>query len=197
VRSLAVLTRRERDAIALALPALAVALTYASWSILSPSSWFFFYPAVFVAAWIGSVPAGLTATVASAVLCYYCFTYPRYTWILTHPADLWMVALFVAMGGLFTLVFDRLRLQRARATAAEMATLRAEDRERIARDLHDLVIQRMFAIGLQLEAIDHDTIGVALGDRLNEVCGEMDDVIRTVRSTVFELRPATDERATV
>lgn len=187
MRSLCRFTQRERDAGALALPFVAAALTYATWSMLSPSAWFFFFPAVFAAAWIGSVPAAIATTVLSAILCYYCFTYPRYTWVLDHPGDLWMVALFIAMGVLFTSVFHRLRLQDARTAAAEAATLHAEDRERIARDLHDMVIQRMFAIGLQLEAMQNGPVDPAVRVRLEQICTDMDDVIETVRSTIFEI----------
>lgn len=195
MRSLATLSQRERDAVALALPAVAVALTYATWSLVSPSSWFFFYPAVFAAAWIGSVPAAAAATIVSAALCYYCFTYPRYTWIPGHPGDVWMAVLFLAMGAVFTFLFRRLRLQQARTVAAEGATLRAEVRERIARDLHDVVIQRMFAIGLQLKTLDVTAADPAIGERLSELCDQMDEVIETVRSTIFSLHPAEDDRA--
>jgi signal transduction histidine kinase len=189
------LTPRERDAIAIALPALAVGLTYAAWSVLSPSAWFFFFPTVFAAAWLGSWRASVAATVLSALLCYYCFTYPRYTWVVEHPDDLWMVLLFVAMGGLFTLIFHRLRVQRARAAAAEAATFRAEQREEIARELHDLVIQRIFAIGLQLEAIENRCQDAALGERLHHIGTEMDDVIETVRTTIFELDPLEQQQS--
>src|SRR5690606_3669307 len=44
-----------------------------------------------------------------------------------------------------------LALERARAQEEREALLVLEDRERIARDLHDVVIQRLFATGLQLQ----------------------------------------------
>lgn len=63
-----------------------------------------------------------------------------------------------------------------------------EDRERIARDLHDTVIQRMFAIGLSLQALavrsrDPEEIG-----RLQQAVDDLDDTVRHIRSTVFELQ---------
>jgi PAS domain S-box-containing protein len=59
-----------------------------------------------------------------------------------------------------------------------------EDRDRIGRDLHDGVIQRLFAAGLHLQAAigrtDRD-------DRLAQVIDEIDDSIKQIRTTVFTL----------
>ena len=62
-----------------------------------------------------------------------------------------------------------------------------EDRDRIARDLHDLVIQRLFATGMQLEGaarlIDHpDAAG-----RVRRSVDELDTTIREIRSTIYAL----------
>jgi signal transduction histidine kinase len=63
-----------------------------------------------------------------------------------------------------------------------------EDRDRIARDLHDLVIQRLFATGMSLQGT------VRLGDlsetaqtRLNQAVDELDETIREIRQTIFAL----------
>lgn len=63
----------------------------------------------------------------------------------------------------------------------------AEDRERIAADLHDTVIQRLFAIGLGLEStvsrIDDDQTA----ERVERAVADLDDTIRQIRVTVFGL----------
>ena len=63
------------------------------------------------------------------------------------------------------------------------------DRERIARDLHDLVIQRLFATGLQLQGIRsmRDQDPEALG-RIDQTVDDLDLTIRDIRGTIFELQ---------
>ncbi|MET7938176.1 GAF domain-containing sensor histidine kinase [Streptomyces sp. NPDC005322] len=63
------------------------------------------------------------------------------------------------------------------------------DRDRIARDLHDLVIQRLFAGALSLQS----TLGrVAdrpkVGERIERVVDDLDDTIKVIRSTIYALR---------
>jgi signal transduction histidine kinase len=64
-----------------------------------------------------------------------------------------------------------------------------EDRERIARDLHDTVIQRLFAAGMSLQS----TAGLAepgpLRDRVEDAVEAIDDTIADIRSTIFALEP--------
>lgn len=67
-----------------------------------------------------------------------------------------------------------------------------EDRERIARDLHDHVVQRLFAAGLTLQSVC-----LALGrdeqaDRIQRQVDEIDSTIRQIRTSIFALR--TDSR---
>ena len=66
------------------------------------------------------------------------------------------------------------------------------DRDRIGRDLHDHVIQRLFGTGLQMQGIastigDHDT-----RQRLKDGIAEIDDVIREIRVSVFDLQAPSD-----
>lgn len=82
----------------------------------------------------------------------------------------------------------------AAATAIEMGTVRAEiDRlsivaedERIARDLHDTVIQELFALGMSLQAMGSSVTG-SVGDRISAAVESLDDVIRQIRNTIFRL----------
>ncbi|GAA3514727.1 sensor histidine kinase [Actinocatenispora rupis] len=63
-----------------------------------------------------------------------------------------------------------------------------EDRDRIARDLHDLVIQRLFALGLGIEGISHLSPDPAVRERLEQAVHELDRTIRDVRTSIFTLR---------
>ena len=65
-------------------------------------------------------------------------------------------------------------------------TLLATDRSRIARDLHDLVIQRLYATGLQLQAARRSD-GAAMIAALTTSVRDIDAAIRDLRATIFEL----------
>ncbi|MGZ4453786.1 MAG: sensor histidine kinase, partial [Nocardioides sp.] len=62
-----------------------------------------------------------------------------------------------------------------------------EDRDRIGRDLHDIVIQRLFAIGLRLQAGMKWTDDPRLIERIDEAVDEIDTTIGDIRRTIFEL----------
>lgn len=90
------------------------------------------------------------------------------------------------------LILDREHALRGRAKL-----LVAKDRDRIARDLHDLVIQRLFATGMQLQGA-RGLEDAELRDRVSAAVSELDAAIGELRSTIFELgrgsdRPLLDE----
>ena len=62
-----------------------------------------------------------------------------------------------------------------------------EERDRLARDLHDTVIQRLFAVGLSLQSIAATSERGPGADRLQKVVSDIDDTIRQVRTSIFEL----------
>jgi signal transduction histidine kinase len=62
-----------------------------------------------------------------------------------------------------------------------------EERDRLARDLHDTVIQRLFAIGLSLQSMVASPTASRNADRLTATIGDIDDTIRQVRTSIFEL----------
>jgi signal transduction histidine kinase len=62
-----------------------------------------------------------------------------------------------------------------------------DERERIARDLHDDVIQRLFATGMSLQAVAHLVDDPVAAQRIVRAVDELDVSIRQVRSTIFEL----------
>lgn len=82
------------------------------------------------------------------------------------------------------------------ALAVELAERRADaeriavltDRDRIARDLHDLAIQRLFATGMTLQSagrfIDHPEAA----ERVLRAVDDLDETIKIIRSTIFGLR---------
>ncbi len=70
----------------------------------------------------------------------------------------------------------------------ELALL--EDRNRIARDLHDAVIQRLFAVGLSLQGVARPPVPDHVVERLERAIADIDDTIRQVRSSIFELSSA-------
>ncbi len=81
-----------------------------------------------------------------------------------------------------------LALDRAQALQerAEMAVV--SDRDRIARDLHDVVIQRLFAAGLHLQKTRSMADDDILGARLDLTMKDLDQTIRDIRGTIFELQ---------
>jgi signal transduction histidine kinase len=68
-----------------------------------------------------------------------------------------------------------------------------EDRDRIARDLHDRVIQRLFAVGLGLQGAERLATEPGLRDRLTSAIDILDETIREIRSTIFELGARPEE----
>jgi signal transduction histidine kinase len=64
-----------------------------------------------------------------------------------------------------------------------------EDRERIAKELHDGVIQSLFAVGMGLEAAGALAGDEAVAERVASAVGELDRVIRDLRNYIFGLRP--------
>jgi two-component system sensor histidine kinase DevS len=63
------------------------------------------------------------------------------------------------------------------------------DRERIARDLHDLVIQRLFAAGLRIQGLRRHTTDPLSSERIDSVTAELDECIRQLRDTIYSLQP--------
>ena len=61
------------------------------------------------------------------------------------------------------------------------------DRDRIARDLHDHVIQRLFAVGLSLQGTIARARSAELQQRLSTSIDDLQDVIQDIRTTIFDL----------
>jgi signal transduction histidine kinase len=82
-----------------------------------------------------------------------------------------------------TLALERAQAQQDQATLAVLT-----DRDRIARDLHDLVIQRLFATGLQLQGMQR-MVPPEVQERIGRSVEDIDATIRDLRAAIFELHP--------
>lgn len=63
-----------------------------------------------------------------------------------------------------------------------------EDRDRIARDLHDLVIQRLFATGMMLEGAQRRSVVPEVVDGVGKAVDELDVTIQEIRTAIFALQ---------
>lgn len=82
-------------------------------------------------------------------------------------------------------------VENARLTEALRDLAVLEERDRISKDLHDGVIQSIYSVGLSLQGsmslVERDPN--AAKARIDEAIAELDNVVRDVRSYIFELRP--------
>jgi len=90
--------------------------------------------------------------------------------------------LVAAFGVAAGLVIDKARL---RSRMRELTLV--EERERIARNLHDTVIQQLFAAGLRLQGVAAASDPVDVTERVAEVIDDLDETIRQIRTTIFSI----------
>ena len=93
-----------------------------------------------------------------------------------------MLAAFADQAGL---ALDRAQAVEDRAQLAVIS-----ERERIARDLHDVVIQRLFGAGLQLNGLRASASAEENSARVDRVVEALDLTITEIRSTIFALQNA-------
>ncbi|MFF8958366.1 GAF domain-containing protein [Streptomyces sp. NPDC014894] len=86
-----------------------------------------------------------------------------------------------------------LELEDRRRDSEQMALL--ADRDRIARDLHDLAIQRLFATGMTLQSARRFVEHPRATERLVRAIDDLDDTIKIIRSTIFGLRERENPQA--
>jgi two-component system, NarL family, sensor histidine kinase DevS len=84
-----------------------------------------------------------------------------------------------------------LELAERRRDAERFAVL--DDRDRIARDLHDLVIQRLYATGMSLEGVTARAGDTEVGRRVSSAVDALDETIKEIRSAIFALHARPDE----
>lgn len=90
-------------------------------------------------------------------------------------------------------VSDRLEAQRRLTAAHEQLALLSE-RERIGRDLHDVVLQHLYGMGLTVQALS-GTSEDEVRERLDLVVEDVDRIISEVRTIVFTLGTAGERGA--
>ncbi|MEW2611171.1 GAF domain-containing protein [Streptomyces sp. NPDC047880] len=86
-----------------------------------------------------------------------------------------------------------MELAERREDAEQIALL--EDRDRIARDLHDLAIQRLFATGMTLQSAGRRIQDSTASERILRAVDDLDETIKIIRSTIFGLRSRDDDAA--
>ena len=99
------------------------------------------------------------------------------------PAAVEMLVSFAAQAGI------GLELAAHRRDAERYAVF--EDRDRIARDLHDLVIQRLYATGMSLEGVSARLGTSDNGLRVSNAVDALDETIKEIRSAIFSLHSRT------
>lgn len=98
---------------------------------------------------------------------------------------------YSTMDGEMAAVFcaqSALALEIARAHQIREQLILYEDRERIARDLHDVVIQRVFAVGLHLQVLARFIVNPLGLEKIRTITGELDETIGELRETIYSLR---------
>lgn len=75
-----------------------------------------------------------------------------------------------------------------RASVANRRREIAEDHDRIARELHDTVIQELFALGMGLEAVAPEIPSGPVSERIDRSIDSIDRVITEIRSAIFGLQ---------
>ncbi|MFE9451597.1 GAF domain-containing protein [Streptomyces sp. NPDC006739] len=90
------------------------------------------------------------------------------------------------LGGFAAQAAIAMELAERRQDAEQIAVL--QDRDRIARDLHDLAIQRLFATGMTLQSAGRFIEHPQAAERVLRAVDDLDETIRIIRSAIFGLR---------
>jgi signal transduction histidine kinase len=96
-----------------------------------------------------------------------------------RPGDVGMLEAFAEQAAL------ALKVAQAQQDRGRLAIF--EDRDRIGRDLHDLVIQRLFAVGLALDNAARMAARPEVAERITAAVDDIDATIKDIRRTIFEL----------
>ncbi|MEU6300398.1 sensor histidine kinase [Streptomyces erythrochromogenes] len=135
---------------------------------VQPERWTGFGPAVGVTVGTGERPGGILVLARC------------------HGRPAFATAEVASLPGFADQAALALELADRRRDAEQLSLL--EDRDRIARDLHDLAIQRLFATGMTLQSAQRFVDHPEASERLARAVDDLDDTIKIIRSTIFGLR---------
>ncbi|WP_051938227.1 PAS domain S-box protein [Ferriphaselus sp. R-1] len=110
----------------LVLPFITCGLQWLLWdSVIKPYVWFLFFPTAFFGAWLGGIRGGLGSGMIGALLAWYVFMPPQFTWDIRGVGQIASILLFIGMSGLFGWVFERLHqtMRRMDEAKAEITRL--------------------------------------------------------------------------
>jgi len=96
-----------------------------------------------------------------------------------NPEDEEIVVALAAAAGVM--------IENARARDDQQRLALLEDRDRIGRDLHDLIIQRLFAVGLSIQSSARLPDRDEVAERLDRAVSDIDATIKDIRRTIFAL----------
>ncbi|OGO22745.1 MAG: hypothetical protein A2Y54_04790, partial [Chloroflexi bacterium RBG_16_51_16] len=102
----------------------------------------------------------------------------------TEPIDDLNVDLVAAVGTWAGLAIENARLHQ---NARRLAVL--EERDRIGMDLHDGIIQSIYAVGLSLESVYHDLDTGIPKERIQRSIESLNQAIKDIRAYILDLRP--------
>lgn len=105
----AITSKPLKMALAVFSPFVALALQLSMWTWVQPYIWFFFYPAVFISAWLGGLIGGVASTVISLALVDYFFVHPLHDFGIDNLRHLILFGMFAAMGTVFAFFHYRLQ----------------------------------------------------------------------------------------
>ena len=114
------------------LPLAAFAVQWTFWDAISPYAWFLFYPTVFFAPLFGGLWSGIAATVISTLLVWYVFIPTAFSFNIEDPVSMVSIALFAAMGVIFSYFHEHLR-------KLGLKVAQQESNERFRRDLDNMM----------------------------------------------------------
>ncbi|WOC14473.1 GAF domain-containing sensor histidine kinase [Gordonia sp. MP11Mi] len=107
--------------------------------------------------------------------------------VLTHTERrFWTAEEWAGMAGVARVASLSIAYSEQQRLTGEMALL--AERHRIARDLHDLVIQRLFAIGMSMQAMRTAVGDPDLDARMNQIVTDLDATIAQIRTSIFDLQ---------
>jgi PAS domain S-box-containing protein len=113
--------------LALLIPLVACVLQWVFWPVIQSYVWFLFSSAVFLSSWIGGFIGGLAATLISALIVWYYFITPPFSFALEKPSMGLALGVFAIMGILFSLLHDRNRKAKRQIAEALAAAREANE----------------------------------------------------------------------